>query len=97
MASALSGVPLINIENACASGGSALNLAFESVASGRCEVVLVVGAEQLSHSEKFRTFAALRGSTDIEEIGEAPYGELAPNSVLMDFYAEEARELPRRP
>jgi acetyl-CoA acetyltransferase len=86
----LSGIALVNVENACASGGTALNLAFESVASGRVEVALVVGAEQLTHEEKFRTFAALRGSTDIEEIGEAPHGELAPNSVLMDFYAEEA-------
>jgi acetyl-CoA acetyltransferase len=86
----LSGIPLVNVENACASGGTALNLAWESVATGRADVALVVGAEQLTHDEKFRTFAALRGSTDIEEIGEAPYGELAPNSVLMDFYAEEA-------
>jgi acetyl-CoA acetyltransferase len=88
--SALSGIPLVNVENACASGGTAFNLACESVASGRSEVALVVGAEQLTHEEKFRTFAALRGSTDIDEIGEAPWGELAPNSVLMDFYAEEA-------
>jgi acetyl-CoA acyltransferase len=86
----LSGIPLINVENACASGGSALNLAYESVASGRAQVALVVGAEQLTHAEKFRTFAALRGSTDIDEIGESPHGEIAPNSVLMDFYAEEA-------
>jgi acetyl-CoA acetyltransferase len=87
---ALSGIPLANIENACASGGTAFNLAFESVASGRTDVALVVGAEQLTHEEKFRTFAALRGSTDIDEIGEAPHGEVAANSVLMDFYAEEA-------
>jgi acetyl-CoA acyltransferase len=86
----LTGIPLVNVENACASGGTALNLAFESVASGRTEVALVVGVEQLTHEEKFRTFAALRGSTDIEEIGEAPHGELAANSILMDFYAEEA-------
>ncbi|HTE59868.1 MAG TPA: thiolase family protein [Solirubrobacteraceae bacterium] len=90
--SELSGVPLVNVENACASGGSALNLAWESVAGGRSDVALVVGVEQLTHAEKFRTFAALRGSTDIDEIGEAPYGEVAPNSVLMDFYAEEARD-----
>jgi acetyl-CoA acyltransferase len=88
--SSLSGVPVVNVENACASWGTALNLAFESIASGRSEVVLVVGAEQLTHHEKFRTFAALRGSTDIEEIGEAPYGERPAHSVLMEFYAEEA-------
>ena len=88
---ALSDVPLINIENACASGGSALNLAFEAISGGRAEVVLVVGVEQLNHPDKSRPFNALRGSTDIEEIGESVPGELATNSILMDYYAGEAQ------
>ncbi len=86
----LAGIPLVNVENACASGGTALNLAWEAVGGGRVDVAIVVGVEQLTHEDKFRTFAALRGSTDIDEIGEAQPGEVAPNSVLMDFYAEEA-------
>ena len=86
----LAGIPLVNVENACASGGTALNLAWEAVGGGHVDVALVVGVEQLTHEDKFRTFAALRGSTDIDEIGEAQPGEVAPNSVLMDFYAEEA-------
>lgn len=87
----LANTAMINIENACASGGSALNLAFEAVAGGRAEVVLAVGVEQLNHSDKSRPFNALRGSTDIEEIGEGIPGALAANSVLMDFYASEAQ------
>jgi acetyl-CoA acyltransferase len=88
--SELAGKPVINIENACASGGSALNLGWQAIAGGIADVVLVVGAEQLTHKDKARTFAALRGSTDIEEIGEADPSETAVNSVLMDFYAAEA-------
>jgi acetyl-CoA acetyltransferase len=88
---ALSGIPLVNVENACASGGTALNLAWEAVGTGRAEVALVIGVEQLSHHDKSRTFNALRGSTDIEEIGEAELGQMSSNSVLMDFYAGEAR------
>ena len=88
---ALSDVPLINVENACASGGSALNLAFEAISGGRAEVVLVVGVEQLNHHDKSRPFNALRGSTDIEEIGESEPGKLATNSILMDYYAGEAQ------
>jgi acetyl-CoA acyltransferase len=84
------GIPLINIDNACASGSSALHLAWQSVASGAVEVALAVGAEQLSHEDKARTFNALRGSTDVEEIGEPPVDVVASNSVLMEFYAEEA-------
>lgn len=86
----LAGVPLVNVENACASGGTALNLAYEAIAGGQAEVALVVGVEQLSHEQRSRTFAALRGSTDIEEIGETVDGDVAANSVLMDFYAREA-------
>jgi acetyl-CoA acetyltransferase len=82
---------LINVENACASGGSALNLAFDAIGGGRAEVVMVIGAEQLSHEQRSRPFDALRGSTDIEEIGEVASGP-ASNSILMDFYAGVARE-----
>ena len=83
---------LINVENACASGGSALHLAFEAIAGGRAEVVMVVGAEQLNHDDRSRPFNALRGSTDIDEIGESVSGQVASNSILMDFYAGVARD-----
>lgn len=87
----LSHAALINVENACASGGSALSLGFEAVASGNAEAVLVVGAEQLNHADRSRPFNALRGSTDIEDIGEAEPGQTSANSLLMDFYAEVAQ------
>jgi acetyl-CoA acyltransferase len=89
---ALARVPLINVENACASGGSALSLAFDAVAGGQTEVAMAVAAEQLNHADKRRSFDALRGSTDIEEIGEADSEGIAENSILMDFYAGVARE-----
>jgi acetyl-CoA acyltransferase len=88
---ALGSKSLINIENACASGGSALNLAFEAIAGGRAEVIMVIGAEQMNHEDKTRPFNALRGSTDIEEIGEVAPGTMSSNSILMDFYAGVAR------
>jgi acetyl-CoA acyltransferase len=82
---------LVNIENACASGGSALSLAYEAVASNFAEVALVVGAEQLNHADRSRPFSALRGSTDIEDVGESVPGEVPNHSMLMDFYAEVAQ------
>lgn len=83
--------PMINFENACASGGSAFQTAFELVAGGRAETILAVGAEQLNHEERWRPFNALRGSTDIGEIGEAEAGQMSANSILMDFYAGVAQ------
>jgi acetyl-CoA acetyltransferase len=88
---ALNGAALINVENACASGGSALSIGYEAVQSGAAEVVVVVGAEQLNHVDRSRPFNALRGSTDIEDIGEAEAGKISANSLLMDFYAEVAQ------
>lgn len=92
----LAHVPIINVENACASGSNALMLAYEAVASGIVDVALAVGAEQLSHAEKERTFTALRGAMDIEEIGEVDL-HLHPeaSAALMEGYAAEGRELMR--
>jgi len=84
-------LPTINVENACASGGSAFLLAVEAVASGCADVVLAVGAEQMHHEERNRPFHALRGSTDIEEIGESDPREESSNSILMDYYAGVAQ------
>ncbi len=88
---ALAKVPLFNIENACASGGSAFSLACEAVASGAVEVALAVGAEQMTHIDRSRAFTALRGSTDIDDIGEAEPGQISANSLLMDYYAAVAQ------
>jgi acetyl-CoA acetyltransferase len=83
----------VNIENACASGGSSVMLAVEAVASGAAEVVLAIGAEQLSHEDRLRSVQALRGSMDITEIGEEDAATCGPGqSALMECYAEEGRE-----
>lgn len=45
---ALTGVPIVTVENACASGTSALNEAVRAIEAGRYERVLVLGLEQMS-------------------------------------------------
>ena len=42
----LDGQPIYNVENACASGGSAMHLAVAAIASGMYRHVLVLGAEE---------------------------------------------------
>ncbi|MEU0469796.1 thiolase family protein [Amycolatopsis sp. NPDC006131] len=42
------GVPVVNVENACASGTTAVHLARLAIESGRHDVVLVVGAEKMT-------------------------------------------------
>lgn len=44
----VSGQPLFTVENACASGASAVHLAWQAVASGTADAVIAFGAENLS-------------------------------------------------
>jgi acetyl-CoA acetyltransferase len=80
---ALARVPVFNVENACASGSSAVNLAFDTIRAGAADVVIAMGVEQLNHEDKSRAFNALRGSTDIDEIGEGIPGEATPKEFAL--------------
>ncbi|MER1967114.1 thiolase family protein [Castellaniella sp. GW247-6E4] len=42
----VTGIPIINIENACASSGSSLRLAYEAIRHGIHDIALVVGVEK---------------------------------------------------
>src|SRR5215468_11494857 len=79
----LAGIPMFNVENACASASSAFHLAWQAVASGACDVALTVGAEKMTHPDKARSFAAIGGSVDVDTI---PDAQPADRSFLMDLY-----------
>jgi acetyl-CoA acyltransferase len=66
----LLGLPIVNVENACASASTAVHLAWLAVASGQVEVALAVGAEKMTHEDKQRTFKALEAAVDLEELEE---------------------------
>jgi acetyl-CoA acetyltransferase len=89
--SGLEGVPLVNVENACASGSTALNQAWLAVASGYVDVAIAVGAEKLTHRDKSRSFAVMTAALDQTRLEEIR-GELAggSGSVFMDIYARFA-------
>ncbi|SDH79396.1 Acetyl-CoA acetyltransferase [Paraburkholderia steynii] len=87
----LDGKPMFNVENACASGSSALNLAWLSVASGQSETALVVGVEKLTHEDKAVSFGAFAKAVDLEE--PLPEGvTTGTGSLFMDLYAAKARK-----
>lgn len=44
----LLGVPVVNVENACASGSTAVHLAAQAIESGASEIALVLGAERMT-------------------------------------------------
>lgn len=67
----LLGVPIVDVENACASASSAFHVAWLAVASGAVEVALAVGAEKLTHPEKIRSLAAIGTALDLEDFPDA--------------------------
>lgn len=44
----MAGLPIINVENACSSGSSALSLGYTAIASGRYDMVMIMGVEKLT-------------------------------------------------
>ncbi len=59
-------VPAVRIENACASGGSALRQGFMAVASGIHDIVVVGGAEKMTDITSQEAATALGGAGDQE-------------------------------
>ena len=66
----LLGVPIVNVENACASSSTALHLAWQSVACEAQDCVVVIGYEQLSHEDRARSYLAFNSLADLDEAAE---------------------------
>jgi len=68
----LTGIPIINVNNACASGSTALFLARQAVKSGQVEVALALGFEQMNpgalSADNSRTPITLRLDAAMEAI-----------------------------
>jgi len=101
------GIPIANIENACASGSTALLQSVAYLKAGMASVALVVGAEKMFFPDKRDAMlAAFRGGTDIHQIDatekkiRALAADVIPDDVqdsaersfFMDVYAAFARQ-----
>jgi acetyl-CoA acetyltransferase len=65
----IEGVPVTNVENACASGSSALREAILSIRAGACDVALAVGFEKMFVGDRDRSLNALESAADLDVIG----------------------------
>ena len=93
----IGGIPVFNVDNACASASSALHLAWLAIASGQHECVLALGVEKMTHPDKRRTFDAISSGLDVEAAAEEAEshgvgsGAGETRSVFMDYYANSIR------
>jgi acetyl-CoA acetyltransferase len=65
----IEGVPIINVENACAGGATAFYEAVAAVRSGSADVVLAVGFEKMCVNDRTLTLAALQSAGDLDVVG----------------------------
>lgn len=98
-------IPVVNVENACATASTALNQAAAMVTAGLYDVVLAVGYEKLVHADKARTFSVFSGAVDVDDMDglarlvdrkmaaaglKGDVDGAASRSLFMDIYATEA-------
>lgn len=103
----IGGIPVVNVENACASASTAFHLAAAYVRAGAADVVLAVGAEKMIAEDKRLMFSAFDGAWDVHEVERnretllqmgrgitPPPGSMSdkPYSVFMDIYAAMGRQ-----
>lgn len=100
-------LPVVNVENACASASTAFNQACAMVTAGLYDIVLACGVEKMYLEDKARVFAAFMGAVDVEQLQpiiaglqkmaaasgakEASKGAGQTRSMFMDIYAAVAR------
>jgi acetyl-CoA acetyltransferase len=102
----LESLPVVNVENACASGTAAFHLACTQVLSGCSDIALAVGCEKMTAADKSKVFSLFEGGWDVHAAdaiaarlrrlggGVEPPPETVnetPKSVFMDVYAAIAR------
>lgn len=66
----IEGIPIYNLENACATGSSGVNLAMQSLRAGTTDVALALGAEKMNVPDKSKTFALFETGWDVSRAEE---------------------------
>jgi acetyl-CoA acetyltransferase len=95
-------IPVHNVQNACATGSTALHLAVNNVRSGESDVALAVGVEKMNIGDQQRTLSVFHGGYDRSDLeglmrdmvllgGEVEDDDAGHRSIFMDVYAAMAR------
>ena len=61
------GIPIVNVENACASGSTAFHQAVMQLRAGAAEVALAVGVEKMYDDDRVKSSAVFDGGWDVHE------------------------------
>ncbi|KWR75051.1 thiolase family protein [Cupriavidus sp. IDO] len=64
----IEGIPVFNVENACASGSTAVHLAVQHLRAGACDVALALGAEKMNVADKAKSLALFESGWDVSRV-----------------------------
>lgn len=90
------GIPIVNVENACATGATALAEAAKAVRAGACDIALAVGAEKMVFPDPKRLEGVFEGGMDVTRIAEtlATMRQLGEGVAVPSDFAGMARYSP---
>ncbi len=69
-ANGLEGIPITNVENACASASTALHCAWTAVKAGLYDCLLAIGVEKLYDKDRAKVMRSFMAGTDVEEMAQ---------------------------
>ncbi len=93
----MTGIPVVNVNNACASGSTALMLAREAVESGQVEVALALGFEQMEAGPIVLPFASRSTGAKLKAMAARLNESFDPTvATAPQVYADAGTELMRR-
>jgi acetyl-CoA acetyltransferase len=78
----IGGIPVVNVENACASSATALNGAWAMVALGEIDIALVIGMEKMYHEDRTRVIKGFMAGMDVEVV-----------SQIMEAFKQQEEEV----
>jgi acetyl-CoA C-acetyltransferase len=87
-AAGVPGIEAATVEAACGSGGAAVRWGVMAIQSGAHDLVVVCGAERMTHAPKDRTTRALATASDFEKEGSKGATFVSLNSRLMQAYMD---------
>eukprot|EP00960_Hanusia_phi_P067512 766644-Hanusia_phi.AAC.4 len=88
-AAGLNGIETTTIEACCGSGGAALRWGYMAIASGMHENVLVLGVEQMTHSDRDSVTKGLATASHWEKEGALGETFVSLNGKLMSLYMKK--------
>jgi len=93
--SGIHGIPVYNIDNACAGSSTALNLAVHAIRAGAASKALVLGVEKLIVDDRAVTYRALNGAADLEWLEQVGVDIERESVFIKHVYADRLAEYAR--